>query len=282
LTRIVDRNLLLPAILGCAVVIGGCSSGPQAPQKGTPAFYWQAANETFRAGDYMKTADHLSRITRTDNEYAARARSWQLVLASGMAKGYMELADAFENGARANKANPTPFRRQVSTYRTAANSLALQVAEDVAALRKSAGEEVPLDFPFPTGSPTPSPLAAKAGAGILPQAEEIQTGQKRALERGVLMMACRAAGAPDDVARAQQLFKTSGAKTSRAAFIQAMARALYDNSELYTRQKLDQPDRMRMMLQQALEAAQSLPDSKEKKELAAKIEAALKKAKPLT
>ena len=52
-----------------------CSSGPQPPQPGTPAFFWAAAKETYRAGDFLKTSENLQRILATDNEFSARARA---------------------------------------------------------------------------------------------------------------------------------------------------------------------------------------------------------------
>ena len=103
-----------------------CSSGPQLPQPGTPAFYWAAAKETYRAGDFAKTSENLQRILVSENEFSARARAWDAVISSGLAQGYMELADTWEAGARHNRPNPTPFRKQVSTLRALANAAAIQ------------------------------------------------------------------------------------------------------------------------------------------------------------
>ncbi len=43
------------SIAGLLAAGTSCSSGPQPPQPGTPAFYWAAANQTYRAGDFLKT-----------------------------------------------------------------------------------------------------------------------------------------------------------------------------------------------------------------------------------
>ena len=61
--------------LGLVAAGTSCSSGPQPPQPGTPAFYWAAAKETYRAGDFLKTREHLQRILATENEFSARARA---------------------------------------------------------------------------------------------------------------------------------------------------------------------------------------------------------------
>ena len=83
-----------------------CSTAPtQSANARTPAFYWSAAAETFAAGNYAKTADHLQRLVESDSEYTARAIPWYLVVTSGMARGYTELADRYTTGARFNRAN---------------------------------------------------------------------------------------------------------------------------------------------------------------------------------
>jgi hypothetical protein len=76
-------------------LFSGCSSQNAPPAKGSPAFYWSAAQETYKAGDYAKTVDHLRRVTETENEFADRAMPWLLVMTSGMSRGYADLADSF-------------------------------------------------------------------------------------------------------------------------------------------------------------------------------------------
>ncbi len=68
----------------------------------TPDFYWSAARETWAAGDYLKTSDHLDHLLSSTNAYTARAIPWSLVLTAGtLAAGYMELADDYSAaGAR--------------------------------------------------------------------------------------------------------------------------------------------------------------------------------------
>jgi hypothetical protein len=58
-----------------------------------------------------------------------------------------------------------------------------------------------------------------------------------------------------------------------------MANALYDQSQLYTRVKLDQPDRLMFFCTHALEALKTVPQSKDTKELAKKIQGVLKSKK---
>jgi len=272
-----SRSVALWALIAGNLILFSCSGG-NAPQPGTPAFYWAAAKETYAAGDYQKTIEHLGNILSGQNEYVARAQPWMLVLTSGMVQGNMDLAEAFDAGGQANRAKATNFHRQVNTYRGSANTLALQFADNFSKFQ-SKDEFVTLAFAYPTGSPTEVVLLNRvAGGAWLPDAE-IETAQKRAIERAVLLATCRAAGAKDDPAKAQDLLKTGEAKVPRAAFVQAMAAALFEESQLYSLSKLGQPDKMKIFCSRAQEALKTVPASKESQDLDKKIQAALKKLK---
>lgn len=274
------QTLLLCVIITISLLAFSCSSGPTPPAKGTPAFYWTAAKETFVSGDYIKTNEHLSQLCRTDNEYTARAEPWKIILETGMAKGYMELADRFEYGARANRANPTPFRRQMSQYRTFAGQLALQAGETVHKFQdRNKDPKIILEFSYPTGSAAEIPQLNRIGQGILIQPAEIEDLANRTVHRAVLLSTCAAIGAPDDTAKTQEAFKTGRTEVAREVFLLAVANSLYDISKVYSREKLDQPQRLKVLCDEALEALQGLPESKKSKDLKAKIEKTLKQAK---
>jgi len=277
MTDMVRGKAAVWVLLSANLILFSCSTS-NAPQPGTPAFYWGAAKDTYAAGDYQKTIDNLSNVLSGDNAYVARAQPWMLVLTSGMARGYMDLAEAYAKGAKVNRPQMTNFLRQVDLYRDNANTLALQFAEQFSKFQ-SKEDSVPLAFAYPTGSPTEVLLLNRvAGGAWLPQ-PEIETTQKRTIERAVLLDTCRAAGAQDDPAKAQDLLKTGDAKVTRATFIQAMASALYDESQLYSRGQRDEPDKLKIFCSRAEEALKQVPASKETQELDKKIQAALKKAK---
>src|SRR5262249_49401610 len=105
-------------------LIGLTSCGsPTASTADRSEFYWSAARETYLAGDYVKAADHLEHIIETNNAYTARAVPWYLVLTSGMAEGYMVLADQYAAGAHIKKEDGLAFRRKATDYRTIASKL---------------------------------------------------------------------------------------------------------------------------------------------------------------
>jgi len=97
------------------------------------------------------------------------------------------------------------------------------------------------------------------------------------LQRGVLLSLCRAAGNPDDPAKTIELFKSGEVRVPREVFLFAMAKSLQERSELFAYNKLDLPERVKVMCQEALDALQQIPQTKETKALAAKLQATLKK-----
>ncbi len=269
------------AVLTVSIVIGGglaysCSSS-NAPQPGTPAFYWAAANETFAAGDYTKTAEHLEKIVASDNEYKARAEPWLLILNSGVIHGYLDVADNLEYGVRAKKGDPGSFRKYISNYRSTAGRLTLNFAEAFMRFQKGKDDPVPLAFKYPNGSATPLQELTRAAEGMPLQPAEIESAQRRAVERQVLLETCRAAGAPDDTAKTLELFNAGNVQIPRSTFLAAMANSLYDQARLYGPRKLDDAEKLKTFSNLASSALKSVPESKATKELMAKIEKGQKK-----
>ena len=245
---------------------------------GSPAFYWQGAREVYAAGDYMKTLQNLDNLLATDNEFVARALPWDLVMKSGIAQGYMEAADSYAQGMKAS-ADPTAFRRQVSQNRDSASQLALQFAEDFAKIDKLKGDTFSLEFAYPKGTAAAVTQFTKVATGAALTPAEAEAAQQRSIERGVLLSACRAVGAPDDTAKTQDLLKAGVTTVPRATFLAAMADSLYRFSQLYAPDKLDEPQKRDALLQRAQAALTGVPDTKETKELKGQIEVAIQTSK---
>lgn len=273
------RGICALAVILSALIAASCSTGPKPPAVGTPAYYWSAAKETYDAGDYVKTVQHLANLCRTDNDFTPRAQPWRLVLTAGMAKGYMELADNYEFGARANRANSMQFRRQVNDYRTLANRLALEFAESFEKFEAAqTGPEVALEFSYPSGSAIRSPILAKVGGGAILQPAAAEELRKAHLQTSMLKMTAESVGAGEDQAKTQELFKAGVVKVPRETFILAMAKALQETTDLYSRTKLDDPKRMEFFSTHAMEALKPLPETKDTKALLSKAQKTLKLA----
>jgi len=276
--------LLLFGALALALGSASCESGPQPPQPGTPAFFWGSAKESYRTGDFVRTDEQLQRILATDNatgnEFVARARAWDIVISAGLAQGYMEMADAFEAGARMNRANPTPFRKQVTTLRSYASSAAIEFAEGVHKfIAQNKDPNVVLAFAYPAGSLAQPGGLSKIASGMLVQDSERDLLQTSMLQRGVSQAVCKALDSADNAAKAAEKLKTGEAQVPRNAFLWAAAKMLEQESQLYAPNKLDQPNRFILMAEQALEALKEIPETKDSKALAEKVKKALDKLK---
>jgi hypothetical protein len=276
-----SRCVLSAFIAAVSIAVLSCSSGPKGPVAGSPAFYWASAGETFRNGDYTKTANNLSKLLN-NTEYAARAQPWEMIVNAGLAQGYMELADRFDAGGRANRWTSPGFRAQVSRYRSAANSAALQYTESIHAfMAKNKDESVALAFPFPASGTASEPVqAARVTKGVLPPEAEILSIEKGMLQRGVLLAVANVVGAPNDPAKAREIFSKGEVKIPRVDFLRAAARSLHEQSQLYVTSKLDHPQRMKLLCTEAKEALDAAkPANKEDVALRKKIDDLMKKYK---
>lgn len=272
------RVFVLAALVGLLSV--SCSKGPKPPQPGSPGFFWDSAKASYHSGDFAKTGEHLQQLVRSESEFTSRSRPWAIVISAGLARGYSETADAYEAGARMNRPNPMPFRKAASQLRTAASAAALEFAEGVHQFMDTdKTPDVTLAFDFPTGGAAEPPSLRKVSGGQLIQPSEHESLVRAMVQRGVITLAGRVAGAPNDPAKTLEILKNSDAKRARPDFLAALAQELFDRADLYSPVKLDLPNRARMMCQEALEALQAGPETKESKALAAKIQAAMKKLK---
>jgi hypothetical protein len=242
-------SLRLAGLATVLVLLTSCS-GPSGSDTTSAAFYWNAAKETYVAGDYLKTLDDLDRLMDNQNEYTARAVPWSLVLSAGMAKGYMELADYYTAGARANKAQALAFRRKANEYRTMASPLALRFAQNVEKMDKLPAGAVPVAFPMPKGSANFPELLNRVGGGELLAGADMDNAQTLALQRNVLLAVCDAVGAPNDMAKAEDIL-THVSTASHATFGKAISQMLESAGKLYGRNALDEPEKVAILHQRA-------------------------------
>ncbi len=269
---------LLPCLLGPVLLATSCATGPKPPEPGTPAFFWGAAQQVFKSGDLVKTNDDLQEILGSENDFSAKARVWDIALAAGMVQGADDLAAAYEGGARMNRANPAPFRKNVTQLRNLAGHSALDFAQQVHVLvAKEKGAQIAMEFPFPPGSAVEPAALRKVYAGIVLQEAEAATLETAMLERDVVQAVCKLSGNPDDAAKSLEAFKTQPVQVGREVFLLAAAKMLFEESAIFGPNKIDQPLRLKALCDEALEALGAIPATKDTKALTDKIQAALKK-----
>ena len=237
----------LPVSLAAAsmVFLAACSGGSTLPKPGSPGYYWSSANSAYKAGDFVRTDEELQRILVGDSEFTARARVWDMVISGGLAKGYAALSDAYEAGAKANRQNPTPYRKRVSELRNLSGNMAIQLADGVHKyLELDKDPNVLMDFAFPAGSVTePAGLERLTRALFVQDSEQAQI-QTAMLQRGVVLALCAATGSGEDPAKASQLFQAPQVKVPRDTFLFASAKMLDESSDVFSAKKMDLPKKM--------------------------------------
>jgi hypothetical protein len=235
----------IAAFLVVIAALGTIACSTPAPVANARAdFYWSAARETYAAGDYTKTADHLEHLIADRNPYTDRAIPWYLVVTSGMAGGYMELADQYTAGAHSNKEAAAAFRIKASAYRTLAGQWAMQFAQNADKFQQIPLGPLHLGFALPKGSAAEPDLLAQIASGEELQTADAETAEVLTLQRAVLMAVCQALGARDNVAKAGQILAQDRSEEPRATFAAAIAEMLDARAKLYARNRLDEPAKL--------------------------------------
>lgn len=261
------------------LVLAGCATGPAPPKTGTPPYYWQSAMETYAKGDYQKTLEHLGKIGAA-NEFSARTEPLRLVLMSGLMRGYAELADRFEDGARTTKGAQGPFRKRTYDYRGTAHSLAIQLSDAWTQYQTgNPSGAVTMNFPYPSrGAMNLPPQISRIAEGQTLPDHDVETLTATMLQRGVLQEVASALGSPGDAPKAQEALKAGSVEVPRPAFNLAMAKVLNDAALMYVASKRSEPARQEFLANQGLKALDGA-DKAKTKEIREKLEKALRDAK---
>lgn len=269
------KSVLIAASAAAILFVSGCSADKAAapPKPGTLAFSWYTANEAYKAGDYVKSMEHLARVAAAQSEYRDRARLWLIAVSGGVSDGYLKLSDAYDQGAKVNKAVAIDYRNQMREIRNLANTAALAFAETTHEVLQQKDAAFAFDFGFPPGDAEEPLQIAKIKKGLPMQAADHEVARKKMAEAGVVRFAALLAGAPTDVSKAQLQF----AKPNRDTVLTGFATNLMSTADLYCQRKLDMPKRGNALCQAASTAIALLPDSKEKKQLESKAQQELKK-----
>ncbi|MBI3693352.1 MAG: hypothetical protein HY238_00725 [Acidobacteria bacterium] len=247
----------------CALFLSSCGpSGPTPPKMGTPEWYVAAAREQFEKGDLTKTQEHLEKVMASDHN-RGRVAAWYLVLLEGMAGGYRELAEAYDEGSTQTKTQSAEFRRTVNDVRRYSKQYCLTLAQELGRFQKesSGSNEVSLDFQFPLGSPVEDSSLGRIRKGMLPPDSERATAQRTTVARGVLLATASAVGAGEDTAKASEMFKTPPVKVPRVVFLLGMGENLVDESKVFDRKKLNEPEMKMKLLEMAAECAKPASES---------------------
>lgn len=247
----------LVGILGAACLFTACSGGDSDTARfGTPAWYWQAAQDTFKTGDFGKTDEHLAELVKGDSEWKQRAAVWQVVLLTGLVRGNRELVDACKQGMEEKKSSIDALQNPLRQYQRDARQYTIELLESWAKLKKAMGDgpSLPLDFPFPPGNASESPVVAGIRMGNPPDAAQMAEAAKATLQRGVLQDVTKYVGAGEDMAKAQGMFNNLPVQVAAVEFWNHVGNNLFEMSSLFEVRQINDPTVRKIMLERSLDA----------------------------
>jgi len=238
-------SVLLTA--GLVGLLSSCSGSKMSAPRAESAALWSAATERYVAGDYVKAITDLDRLLDSEDAYSTRALPLSLVLTSGVAAGYMDVAEAYAAGCRTNKSKAPVFKRKASVYRALANHMVLQFAESARKIEHLPGSSIQLAFAPPRGSGAELTSLAKIAGGIEPDQTDEETAVAQAVDRAVLVSVTSAAGAVNNFAKVAPLLQRGEVLVPRATFMKSIADSLERESQLYARNKLDDASKLALL-----------------------------------
>lgn len=271
--KIVRLILILTSFL----LLAACGAGSKAPAVGSPEWLWGAARESYAAGDYEKTSEHLRKIEKQGaNPFVERARAWRLLIEAGSANAQWELAKAYADGWEKTRTERTAFAKRKSEHLNEAKRHAIELFEGYSDFLKTVSDKpVPLEFPFPQGSAALVADLDRVYKGM-PVSEEVSAGaDDKMMKRGLVRAVGSVLATEEDSAKAQTQFKDGRAEVPPARFLTAMAVTLNRVSVVFDRKNLNEPDKQKLFQQKALDTIKQVAELKPD----ADTEAAAKKLK---
>lgn len=166
-------------------------SAPQ-PRLTGVAYEYDGAKDMLKKGRFEKALEFSEAPAKAmpPNEFTSRAQVFQVVVYSGLIRGYGELADGYRKGSETTR-NPqfkAAFERQRNDALQYGSRLGLSLAELAHTIdqTRSLGKEYTLDAPYPSQeAPLTLPQLSRVMDGGWIDPDEQETLGKEALLKGI-------------------------------------------------------------------------------------------------
>jgi len=253
-------------------------SGPESPQPGTNAYLWWTAQESFKKGNFIDVSNQLDKLTGKESEYKLRAQAWQMIVATGVARGNAEWADIVEEGLKLNRDRQLEFHRIINGTRSEAHQMVMRAAQiNLSSLDALAAADIALPVALPN-FPVDLPVEAgrvKKGVSLKPAEQEVAllAMQRRAVLKALALFA----GAGDDLKKAAPAFATGEFKLAKQNLLIGIATQFSELTDMYTSKKLAESARVKMLCEGADKALKGAQAGADTKAIQKKLEAARKK-----
>ncbi len=282
----------LTILIGLLLILSSCGGGTDSkkpkPMRNTPEFAYNEAKEAMSAIKIEKSISLTNDVmTRFPNSVQAqRARILRIVLLTGLAHGYGDLADAYLTGFEKGGKNAGQFRSTAfDFYRKKKNAiLGFSDACDYMIQNYSDKADYVLECDFPSKEVSMNRLIEEVKKGNLLDSEQLKIAEEQELREGVLVSLAMFLGAENDRNKAKKLLEEGSRPLDPAEFFVRVGEMFLDDQKLFGRKTLNEVQYYRLFFQKAQEcltlAQKILKDkpNKETEETAAQLKVDLETA----
>jgi len=243
-----ERNLFNSILVLTAITLASCSFAPDAAFTDRLSARWHETEQFLAQGDIDGSLQQVEVLLAEDPQ-RAKAAAWKALLLAGKARGFFELAEAYESGARENHAQVSAFQRASSTYRSRSRAASLALAE----VATAAGEyfdrvdTIQLDFPVPPGSISPSPIVRSLEMGRWSPDSQLAAAEDYTIRRAVVLTVCESSRGARDLETAAEI-GTHVPAISRPRLLATVGKVLYQQADLFAKTRLNDPGKRELLL----------------------------------
>ena len=235
-------------LTSAAVILGlsGCGGGgPAAPKGGSPEWHWENASFYYDRGDFAKMSAELDNVASRETRLKERARVWRTVLLMGLARGYMEVGDAYRAAIEESPDQRPTYEPLLQQVNREARQFAIELTESLGSLDEAwATNEVNCQFPFPPDEATVHPVMDGISQGQEISLEQVDTASKHTVLRGVVLAAAEFCGfgqGPESAEKAKTALDAGPVSVANDDARFATAKILLDVSLVFSRKRVDDP-----------------------------------------
>jgi hypothetical protein len=211
---------------------------------------WQETEQLLAEGKIDETLQQIEILLAAEEPHKTKAAAWKMLVLAGRARGYFEMAEAYLAGAEGNPAQFSDFRRGVSKYRSHSRGASLALAQMAVDSERYFGraDTIPLDFPLPPGSLSPSPIVASIQMGRLAPESQLQAAEQYTLRRAIVLTVCEAGRAMSSPTESGKELEMQPAAIPKPRLLAVMGRVLYQQADLFAKTHLDDPEKHGLLL----------------------------------
>jgi hypothetical protein len=236
--------------LATLITLAACSTESQRSAADPWGPRWQETERLFTAGDIDGTLQQIEVLLDAGGSHGMRAAGWKMLILAGKARGYFELSEAYEAGARKNPWGTPVFRRASSTHRSHARLASLALAQMAAEADRYFDhvDTIPLDFPMPDGSTSPSPVVESVKAGLLKHPSQLTAAEGYSVRRAIALTMCEAARGTSGGADCGDDLAARPPAIPKPRLLAVVGRVLYEQADLFAENRLNDPDKYVLLL----------------------------------